>query len=333
MRSVSDIRSNLNEQIEYAAKIIGRKESHKYMVFEAVYFHKSRSKTIEYIIERTGLTKIQVQKASAGLAAKGLISKSKDKGVQQFHADGDLWGHKSEVLKLADSPTSLKNLPTKRRPSSSVTTKSSPIKKRDLKKKAKLKILFLAANPDSSNPLRVDVEIRRVQGAIRGSIYRDNIELHIITAADQGALVDGLNDFRPQIVHFSGHSNDAVIAMDNVSVSSPSQTPVTYSLLAKIFAAVDQPPSLVILNSCESSAGVGQILKVSKAVVSMSASVSDIAAASFSPRFFAALASGQSLRSAFEQGRNAVEAASISEIGTPELHYEKSLDPSKFHLT
>jgi hypothetical protein len=65
----------------------------------------------------------------------------------------------------------------------------------------------------------------------------------------------------------------------------------------------------------------------------MRSSITDIAASVFAPQFYAAIASGQSVKSAFEQGKIAVEAASISEKDTPELHVRSNVNAAKLKLT
>jgi len=333
LKAVSDIRSNHNEQIEYAALAIGSEGSHKYLVFEAIYFHKAKIKSLEYIIERTKLEKIKVQKAAAGLIAKGLVTKTKEKGQHLYHVDKSYFGHKNTILDLAKNPEKRKAMVTKRRPEITVKPPSKVITKRALKKQKKLTVLYLTADAEAQPRLRLDAEVRKVQEAIRGSKFRDNVCIECRPAADRGTLVNGLNDITPQILHFSGHSNSSIVAMDDGSILSPSVTVISYSQLSKALAATDNPPRVLILNSCESSAGKKDMLKCVDILISMRVSISDIAAATFAPSFYAAIASGQSVQSAFEQGRNAVEIASIDEASTPEIFSRDGIDPKKVILT
>lgn len=87
-----------------------------------------------------------------------------------------------------------------------------------------------------------------------------------------------------------------------------------------------------MLNSCDSSGARKVLLKLGLIVVSMKTSISDLAAIAFAPRFYAAISSGQSIKSAFAQGKVAVEAASIREAGTPQLFYPSGLDPGRMIL-
>ena len=62
-------------------------------------------------------------------------------------------------------------------------------------------------------------------------------------------------------------------------------------------------------------------------------SVSDLAATAFAAKFYAAVAAGQSVKSAFAQGKVAVETASLNEADTPELLVAPGVDPAKIVLT
>ena len=175
--------------------------------------------------------------------------------------------------------------------------------------------------------------MRRVQEAIRASSFSENVTVQYRPAADLGSLIDGLNDYRPQIVHFSGHGNEDEILTDTGEVGKDSSKTLTYTLLAKALAATDTPPEVIVLNSCKSSSAKKDLLPNAKIIVTMNTSISDIAASVFAPRFYAAIAAGQSVKAAFEQGKVAVEAASINEADTPELHCATGTNSAKINLT
>jgi len=101
---------------------------------------------------------------------------------------------------------------------------------------------------------------------------------------------------------------------------------------AGLMGATDSPPRVIVLNSCESSAARKMVLTVAKVVVSMSVSITDVAATAFAQQFYAALASGQSIKKAFEQGKIAVEAVSLSEANTPELFAQAGVNPANVSI-
>jgi CHAT domain len=217
-------------------------------------------------------------------------------------------------------------------PAVTIVTSVRTMRRQALRKKKHLNVLYLTADPDKAHSLRVDAEMRIVREAIRESVYRDNVTVEYSPAAGLKTLMNGLNDFRPEIIHFSGHGNARGIAMDSGKVGKPADEPISFSLLAKALAATDTPPRIVVLNSCDNSGARKVLLKLGLIVVSMRTSISDLAAITFAPRFYAAIASGQSMKSAFAQGKVAVEAASISEADTPQLFHPVDVNPGKIIL-
>ena len=193
-------------------------------------------------------------------------------------------------------------------------------------------MLYSTANPDAARPLRVDAEMRQVQEAVRGSRLRDNIALHYRPAANLKSIMDGLNDLAPGIVHFSGHGYGGGIAVDHAKVKRPAGKVVTFDLLAKAIAAVDTPPKVIVLNSCHSAGAKKAFLPPALAVIAMGDSISDLAATAFAAQFYAAVAAGQSLKAAFNQGVVAIEAASINEAKTPQLILEDGVNAAKIVL-
>jgi hypothetical protein len=72
---------------------------------------------------------------------------------------------------------------------------------------------------DDQHELRPDrdespgLEIRKVRAALRGSKYRDLVTVEHLPAATSMDLLDGLNDHRPHVVHFSGHASSLGLLM------------------------------------------------------------------------------------------------------------------------
>jgi CHAT domain len=201
-----------------------------------------------------------------------------------------------------------------------------------LKKRKHVDVLYLMANPIRKNNLRVDAEIEAVNAEVQRSKFRDNITLHQSPAADYDDVLHGLNDHNPRIVHFSGHGNSGGVAMDGGGIKRVKTKFVSFGLLGRALAATDTPPDVVVLNACESAGARKAVLGTTKAITVMGDFVSDLAAVAFATKFYGGIASGQSLQSAFEQGRVAVEAVSLDEAATPILITGKGVNAKKLVL-
>lgn len=338
--SVINISGDYEESIIQLAKHLGTNKIRR-QIFNVIYGRGKKPKSKKQIMATAGMgasKSQQVTNALDILYKHHLIERIENTG---FVDDGSrfVWSkvepiraNKDKIIRIADNLKLADTMPTKRR---SAAIPSSPTKSiiRKLKKKKRLVVLYLTANPDEGAPLRVDREVRLVQDAIRGSMFRDNVEVVYRPAADLDSLIEGLNDKRPQIVHFSGHGSSVGIIGDDGGPSYPVDSEISYSVLSKALAATDTPPGIVLLNSCKSSSGREELLKAAKVVITMQAEISDLAATAFAPKFYAALASGQSVKSAFEQGCVAIENVSINEAYKPELRHQPTVDPKEFRLT
>jgi hypothetical protein len=329
------------ENIERLAKHLGKDKTRR-KLFYTVYSRGARPRSLKQIMTAANLSaqhRQQAQNQIDHLAKHHLVDwqendGSVDDGSRRLYSkNGFVRANKTEIVKYADHPKQRANLPTKRRPAGKVIQTIRTITRAQLKRRHHLEVLYLSADPIKNNPLRVDAELHHVQNEIQRSEFRDNITVQHRPAANLKSLLNGLNDIRPHIVHFSGHGNKSGIAMDNASVEKPSVEMISFKLLASALSATDSKPQVVVLNACESAAARNPFLKLGLIVISMKRSISDAAAAAFAVQFYGAIASGQSIKSAFGQGKIAVEATSISEADTPQLFCPNNVDPSKVILT
>lgn len=82
-----------------------------------------------------------------------------------------------------------------------------------------LRVLYMTANPEMD--LRTEVEVRDVRQAVKRALHRELVDVQFRPAATPEDLLDGLNDVRPHVVHFSGHAGDAAVLFDSASVDRP----------------------------------------------------------------------------------------------------------------
>lgn len=173
----------------------------------------------------------------------------------------------------------------------------------------RLRVLYLTSSPGEGDALRVDAEVNNVLQALRGAKHRDLIELSHRPAARPQDLLDGINDIRPHVIHFSGHGGPKGLLFDNASLSSPEGQEVGYGPLSRLIGATVQPPTLVVLNACETAAGAAPLLDIVPVVIAMAASVGDMSAGLFATHFYAAIAAAQSVGHAADQARAMVSIA------------------------
>lgn len=194
-------------------------------------------------------------------------------------------------------------------------------------KPEKLRVLILGAS--SEGDLRVGREQKRIRAAVESALHRDQIELDVRPAATTEDLLDGITKFRPHVVHFSGHSSTDLIVFEDETDEPHEGVIVTARAFARAVSATDDPPLLVFLNSCNSAAQIDELVReVAPFAIGMADSIGDGDAITYATRFYAAVANGQSIRSAHMSGQAALELAGLDSADLPTLAFAAGADPS-----
>lgn len=193
-----------------------------------------------------------------------------------------------------------------------------------------IKVLFLASNPDSTQALNLDEEIRSITEKLRASEYRDVLELVSLWAVRPDDLLQALNQHKPQIVHFSGHGSQQgeIILMDK----NRQIQPVSASAIKMLFTTLKDNIRVVVLNACYSQTQATAISEVIDCVVGMDKAVGDDAAITFAASFYRAIGFGRSVAEAFDQGKTAIMLEGIPESNTPHLLTRAGIDASAVFL-
>lgn len=200
---------------------------------------------------------------------------------------------------------------------------------RDLRapKREKLRVLMLGAGP--AGDLRVGREQKRIRAAVESALHRDLIELDGRPAATTSDLLDGITKFRPHVVHFSGHSSSDVIVFEDELDEPHSGVIVTARAFAAAVEATDDPPLLVLLNSCNSASQINEIVeRVAPFAIGMSDGIDDGDAIAYAAQFYAAVANGQSIRSSHLSAQAALQLAGLSGANLPTLAWAPDVDPA-----
>ncbi|MBC8990890.1 CHAT domain-containing protein [Micromonospora chalcea] len=194
-----------------------------------------------------------------------------------------------------------------------------------------LRVAYLTASPEGEEHLRVDREVREVREAVRGALHRDLVTIEPWPAATFDDLFHALNNQRPHVIHFSGHSSSAGLFLDGTDTVTPDGIDVDFTVLARLLKGTDTPPTVLVLNSCESFEGAETLLDAVPVVVAMVDEISDMAAKAFAVKFYVAIASGQSLASALTQGQTAIEFLT-GEGSRPDVLTRPGIDPAEVVL-
>lgn len=117
---VTDARSNSNDQIAYAARVIGN-SAIRQKIFSAICKGKKKVKTISEIVEKTGFPRKRVLEEAIKLHNLEVLRQAKDKvdGDLAYVKDSFYCQKTRQILSLATNRAQLKAFPTKVNPKSS----------------------------------------------------------------------------------------------------------------------------------------------------------------------------------------------------------------------
>jgi CHAT domain len=180
-----------------------------------------------------------------------------------------------------------------------------------------IKILFLAANPTDTDPLRLDEEIRAIDEELLKAEFRDRFEIEQQWAVRVGDLQEALLRHEPDIVHFSGHgASSSQIVLE--SETGQSQV-VPQDDLSGLFSILQDNIRLVVLNACYSELQAKAIGRHIDCVVGMTTAVGDDAAIEFATAFYRAIGYGRDVQTAFDLGTNQIGLQDLPDVDTPHL--------------
>lgn len=113
--SVSDSRSNPNDQIAHAANVLKRSIRLR-AVFEAICKGGKRPKTVATLVKATGYGRVTILQLGGKLADQQLVHKTRLDGETVYEKDRFYAANRAKIIRLATNPAKLKTLPTKYSP-------------------------------------------------------------------------------------------------------------------------------------------------------------------------------------------------------------------------
>ena len=187
----------------------------------------------------------------------------------------------------------------------------------------KLTILFLAANPQDTQKLALDKEVRSITDAIRRSEGRDGIEFFSRWAVQSLYILQAINETDPEIIHFSGHGSEkGEIVLDD---GSGNMAMVSKEAMAAAVASASKKVRLIFFNACFSQKEAQAVVEKVEAAIGMNTEIGDEAAIVFAAQFYSSIGFGQNLQQAFDQAKAALLLKGIAEENTPVLYVKKGL--------
>jgi Effector-associated domain 1/CHAT domain len=181
------------------------------------------------------------------------------------------------------------------------------------------KILILAAVP---NRLRLDEEIRKIEGAIKRAVKRDLFDIRIKTAVRPRDIRRAIREERPSIVHFCGHGMEdgSLVLEDDMGKHKP----VLPQALTALFKLHTDYVKCVVINACHSSELASSISQHINYVIGMNQQIDDRAAVAFAEGFYDGLGydnidNQDVIERAFEEAMVAIQLENLLQNSVPVL--------------
>lgn len=186
--------------------------------------------------------------------------------------------------------------------------------------KQKLRILFLASDPSNASRLHLGKELQSIRDKLAEN-KKFEIKDHFATKPND--VMNEIMNYKPQIVHFSGHgSSDGHICFEDETGKSKAIPP---EALASLFSLASDSVKCVVVNTCFAERQAKAIAQYIPVVIGTRTDISDEAAINFSTGFYTALnpdLSIDSLKKAYSLGVIAIQFdGNLSESLTPVIIY------------
>jgi len=190
---------------------------------------------------------------------------------------------------------------------------------------SQITVLFMAGTPEGgTDGLRLDREAREIDAKVRSGRARDQIAMQWTQATRIRDIIDALNRYEPDVVHFSGHGDQSSLLFEG-----DDGTPQALSgdQLGLLLQTAPRPIRLLVFNACESAVQAEASTDWSHFAIGMERPIDDDAAKEWAGQFYGSLAAGATLDRAFQQATaHATVLTSESAAGSPQLFSQPAQD-------
>lgn len=190
-------------------------------------------------------------------------------------------------------------------------------------------ILFLAANPRGSDPLKLDRECAEIQRELKLAPHRDDFRFESRWSVGIDELMRHLTELDPVVIHFSGHSGAAGLLLED---ERGEPQPVSARALMMMVGTTARNARLVVLNACYTIVQAEALRARIDCVVGIDGAIGDDAARAFAIRFYGALGNRRSIGNAVEQGIAALAARQLPDEVLPRCLSRDGIDADQVLL-
>ena len=178
-------------------------------------------------------------------------------------------------------------------------------------------ILFVAANPKDSEPLRIGEEFAKIKKSLDWSENGKQFTVEQEWASGVKDLRRALLKIKPNIVHFSGHGSPegGILLEDDGGYGSS----INIEGLGNLFALFKDSIQCVLLNSCYSEPQAMEISKHIPIVIGTKENIPDDTSIAFSEAFYEALGSSRSIEDSFQFACNNIQLNNLTDEDIPVL--------------
>jgi hypothetical protein len=176
-------------------------------------------------------------------------------------------------------------------------------------------ILIVSASPLDQDRLRLGAEVRDIRHALQRSRNREDWKIESNEAITVDDLRRALLDYKPTILHFSGHGggHGGLCFEDANGASNLAQA----EPLARLLHHFKSQLKCVVLNACYSDVQAEAIRNEIDYVIGMNAAVNDTSATKFSVSFYDAIFAATDFRTAFDLGCTALDLNNMQDSDVP----------------
>jgi len=333
---VINVSGDFEETVVRLARHLGRDKNRR-AAFNLIYGRGSKprsKKQIADLLGKAGSGQV-IQNALDDLAKHHLIVRMENKGQVKdgsrwlYGKDASIRANRDIIIKYADDPGAAKKVATKRRPAIEAklsfvkpvarTRKPPAGRSRQSATRVRLKIALLVTNPDSRASLQTGIEARYIDEGIRLESKAGEVDLKVVLAPTLDTLLDTLNSYRPDVIHFSGHGGGRTLLFDNEKAGNDGGTVLDFDMIARVVGATSATPKLLVLVACDTLDGADRFLDTIPVVVAMGDAIDDEAACEFSRRFYRSLSAGATIANSLGQAKLILESKGYPDASLPTL--------------